>query len=139
MTVSQQVKRLQEFYPDGVIPTACPARVVLDHVTSKWGVLVLVALADRTMRWGELRRAVEGVSEKMLAQTLQTLERDGLVHRRALPVIPPHVEYSLSELGVDLVERLLPLMEWLAEHAPAIVENVQRPAPGVTRGAEPSR
>jgi len=82
---------------------------------------VLVALAGRTLRWGEVRRAVEGVSEKMLAQTLQTLERDGLVRRKALPVIPPHVEYSLTELGDDLVLRLVPVMEWLVEHSPAIV------------------
>jgi len=122
MTVSEQVRRLEQYYPDRVMASACPSRVVLDHVTSKWGVLVLVSLAGRTMRWGELRRTVEGVSEKMLAQTLQTLERDGLVHREALPVIPPHVEYSLTGLGVGLVERLLPLMEWLAEHSPAIVE-----------------
>lgn len=121
MTVSEQVTRLQAIYPDRVIPSACPARVVLDHVTSKWGVLVLVALADRTMRWSELRRAVDGVSEKMLAQTLQTLERDGLVHRHALPVIPPHVEYRLTDLGTELVGHLLPLMQWLAENAPAML------------------
>jgi len=64
---------------------------------------------------------VQGISEKMLAQTLQTLERDGLVHREALPVIPPHVEYSLTPLGRGLVERLVPLLEWVAEHAPSIV------------------
>ena len=89
MSVSDQVRGLQRYLPDGVLASACPSRIVLDHVTSKWGVLVLVALADRTLRWGELRRVVQGVSEKMLAQTLQTLERDGLVHREARPVIPP--------------------------------------------------
>lgn len=88
---------------------------------SKWGFLVLVALAGRTLRWGELRRTVEGVSEKMLAQTLQTLERDGLVHREALPVVPPHVEYRLTELGDGLVAHMLPLAEWLLEHSGAIV------------------
>ena len=121
MTVSEQVASLQRFLPGGVLAAACPSRVVLDHVTSKWGVLVLVALADRTLRWSELRRTVQGVSEKMLAQTLQTLERDGLVHREARPVIPPHVEYSLTALGESLVERLLPLMEWLLVHADDIV------------------
>ena len=121
MTVSEQVAALQRFLPGGVLAAACPSRVVLDHVTSKWGVLVLVALADRTLRWSELRRTVQGVSEKMLAQTLQTLERDGLVHREARPVIPPHVEYSLTSLGESLVERLLPLMEWLLVHADDIV------------------
>lgn len=102
---------------------ACPSRVVLDHITSKWGFLVLVALGRGTMRWGELRRSVEGVSEKMLAQTLRTLEADGLVHRRALPVVPPHVEYRLTDLGVELVEVLLPLLDWLTVHAPAMVES----------------
>jgi DNA-binding HxlR family transcriptional regulator len=121
MTVSEQVAGLQRLLPDGVLPAACPSRVVLDHVTSKWGVLVLVALADQTLRWSQLRRAVQGVSEKMLAQTLRTLEADGLVHREAQPVIPPHVEYSLTELGESLVERLLPLMEWLLVHSPQIV------------------
>lgn len=125
MSVSDEVRTLEAYFPDRVMSANCPTRVLLDHVTSKWGVLVLVSLADRTMRWSELRRAVEGVSEKMLAQTLQTLERDGLVHRRALPVIPPHVEYSLTDLGVDLVRRLLPLMRWLAEHAPALVATQQ--------------
>jgi DNA-binding HxlR family transcriptional regulator len=108
--------------PLGSVPLAgCPSRVVLDHVMSKWGFLVLVALAGRTLRWGELRRTVEGVSEKMLAQTLQTLERDGLVHREALPVVPPHVEYRLTELGDGLVGHMLPLAGWLLEHSPAIV------------------
>jgi DNA-binding HxlR family transcriptional regulator len=124
VSVSQQaasLQPLQRYLSDGVLPAACPSRVVLDHVTSKWGVLVLVALTDRTLRWSELRRVVQGVSEKMLAQTLQTLERDGLVHREAWPVIPPHVEYSLTELGESLVERLLPLMDWLIEHSERIV------------------
>ena len=107
-------------------PSACPSRTVLDHVTSKWGVLVLVALAGGTKRWSELRRAVDGVSEKMLAQTLQTLERDGLVQRDARPIIPPHVDYRLTALGRDLVERLLPLMEWILLNADSIVSGTAR-------------
>ena len=107
-------------------PSACPSRTVLDHVTSKWGVLVLVALAEGTKRWSELRRCVEGVSEKMLAQTLQTLERDGLVIRVAHPVIPPHVDYRLSPLGAELVERLMPLMEWVLANAETIVSGEAR-------------
>ena len=122
MSVSEQVRALREVFPTVAPPAACPSRIVLDHVTSKWGFLVIVALADRTLRWGELRRVVEGVSEKMLAQTLQTLERDGLVHREALPVVPPHVEYRLTERGEGLVERMLPLVEWLAENAQTIVD-----------------
>src|SRR4051812_17343823 len=88
--------------PEGAYDPACPGRVVLNHVTGKWGVLVLVALDGRTLRWGELRRTVEGVSEKMLAQTLRTLEADGFVLRKSMDVIPPHVEYSLTPLGDEL-------------------------------------
>jgi DNA-binding HxlR family transcriptional regulator len=84
-------------------------------------VLVLVALSRSTLRWGELRRAVEGISEKMLAQTLRTLEADGIVHREAAPTIPPRVDYSLTERGRELNERLLPLMEWILVNADAIV------------------
>ncbi|NYJ30372.1 winged helix-turn-helix transcriptional regulator [Galbitalea soli] len=108
-------------FTDGVLPRACNSRTVLDHVTSKWGVLVIVALSESTLRWGELRRVVEGVSEKMLAQTLKTLETDGFVVRVARPVIPPHVEYSLSERGRALADRLLPLMDWIADNADEIV------------------
>ena len=72
MEVSNQVARpLWEYFPDRVLPSGCQSRVVLDHVTSKWGVLVLVALAGETLRWGELRRRAQGISEKMLAQTLR--------------------------------------------------------------------
>lgn len=106
---------------DGVFPAACPTRVVLDHVTSKWGVLVMVALAERSLRWGELRRGVEGISEKMLAQTLKLLEQDGFVLREAQPTIPPRVDYSLTPLGRDLADRLLPLVSWIADNTSRIL------------------
>lgn len=118
MTVSlEQIRRESgEVFTEG-----CPTRVVLDHVMSKWGVLVLLALADGTRRWGELRREVEGISEKMLASTLRTLEADGIVHREAYPEVPPRVEYSLTSRGDELMQRMLPLMEWIARHAGEIV------------------
>jgi DNA-binding HxlR family transcriptional regulator len=113
-----EVSTLREYFPDGVFASGCPSRIVLDHVTSKWGVLVLLSLAEgRPLRWSELRRRVEGVSEKMLAQTLRTLEADGLVHRDARPVVPPHVEYSLTDTGRELADLLVPLMEWIGAHA----------------------
>ncbi|GGV27324.1 winged helix-turn-helix transcriptional regulator [Streptomyces spectabilis] len=95
----------------------CPHRLVLEHVTSRWGVLVLIALAERSYRFSELRRAIGGsggrtVSEKMLTQTLQTLERDGLVHRDAKPVIPPRVDYSLTDLGREASEQVKALALW---------------------------
>ena len=95
----------------------CPYRLVLEHVTSRWGVLVLIELLDRPHRFSELRRAIgryggRGVSEKMLTQTLQTLERDGLVHRDAKPVIPPRVDYSLTDLGREAAEQVRTLSQW---------------------------
>lgn len=100
-----------------IFEEGCSTRVVLDHIMSKWGVLVLSCLSDGTLRWGALRREVDGISEKMLAATLRTLADDGLVHRESFPTVPPHVEYSLTPLGRDLMERMLPLMAWIAEHS----------------------
>jgi len=91
----------------------CPTRTVLDNVTSRWAVLVLWALLDGTMRFSDLRRRVGGVSEKMLAQTLQRLERDGFVHRLAHPVIPPRVDYSLTPLGEPAARQVAGLASWL--------------------------
>ena len=121
MPVSTQVSVLQRIQAEGALTTNCPTRTVLDHVTSKWGVLLLVFLSDSSMRWGELRRAVEGISEKMLAQTLRTLEADGLVHREVTATVPPRVDYSLTARGTELVAQLLPLMEWIADNADDIV------------------
>lgn len=89
----------------------CPSRGALEHVTGRWGILALAALRDGTMRFNALRRRVDGVSEKMLAQTLQALERDGFVHREAQATIPPKVEYSLTELGKRTAEKLFDLIE----------------------------
>ncbi|GAA4066993.1 helix-turn-helix domain-containing protein [Streptomyces shaanxiensis] len=93
----------------------CPYRLVLEHLTSRWGVLVLIELRERSYRFSELRRAIGRVSEKMLTQTLQTLERDGLVHRDAKPVIPPRVDYSLTDLGREAAEQVRGLALWTQE------------------------
>ncbi|WP_277500748.1 winged helix-turn-helix transcriptional regulator [Nocardioides sp. ChNu-99] len=99
--------------PLSTLDTACPhMRLLVEHVTSKWGLLVLLALAGRTQRWSGLKREIAGVSEKMLIQTLQTLEADGLVHREARPVVPPHVEYSLTPAGEEAAALLEPLARW---------------------------
>ena len=83
-------------------------------MTSKWAPLLLAALSDgEPLRWNELRRRAVGITEKMLAQTLRTLEEDGYVHREARPVVPPHVEYSLTPDGEELTERLLALMTFM--------------------------
>ncbi|MFE9608369.1 winged helix-turn-helix transcriptional regulator [Streptomyces sp. NPDC006012] len=115
----------------------CPHRLVLEHLTSRWGVLILIELLDRPYRFSELRRAVgrvgRSVSEKMLAQTLQTLERDGFVHRDAKPVIPPRVDYSLTPLGREAAEQVRALALWSAER----MERVQaaREAYDMAKGA----
>ena len=108
-------------FTEGVLPANCPSRTVLDHVTSKWGVLVMIALSQEDLRWGELRRTIEGISEKMLASTLRTLEADGFVRRDAHATIPPRVDYSLTSRGHELADHLLPLMGWIADNAAAIV------------------
>jgi DNA-binding HxlR family transcriptional regulator len=108
--------------PADLFAKACPSRLVLQHVTSRWGVLVLVALLSGTHRFSELRRRVGGVSEKMLAQTLQWLESDGFVLRRSYPVVPPHVEYSLTPLGRDIGAHVQTLALWIESNLPAILE-----------------
>ncbi len=91
----------------------CPSRSVLDHLFSRWSGLVLMALFERTYRFRELSRKVGGVSEKMLAQTLVELEKDGFVKRVAYPEIPPRVEYSLTPMGREAAEILRQLGSWI--------------------------
>ncbi|WP_427129137.1 winged helix-turn-helix transcriptional regulator [Pseudarthrobacter sp. S9] len=125
MKVSILPASLPLAFSDGVFPAGCPSRTVLDHITSKWGVLILVSLSEGGQRWSELRRRAEGISEKMLAQTLKTLERDGLVNRNAQTAIPPRVDYSLTERGYELSTLLVPLVTWAFNNADDIV-NGQR-------------
>jgi DNA-binding HxlR family transcriptional regulator len=103
-----------------VFDSQCPARGVLDHVTSKWAVLVLVGLRAGPLRYSALRRAIGGVSEKMLAQTLRTLETDGFVHREVVPTAPPQVTYSLTALGEEVTTHLAGLLEWIDTHIPDV-------------------
>lgn len=103
-----------------VFAEKCPSREVLNHVTSRWGVLLLLGLRGGTYRFSELRRKVGGISEKMLAQTLQTLESDGFVQRIAYPVVPPHVEYRLTSTGEEVSSRVEALTDWIEQNLPAI-------------------
>lgn len=108
--------------PFDALSADCPSRSVVDRLTSRWGVLVLAALQrGRVMRFSELRRTVEGVSEKMLAQTLQGLEREGLVHREARPVVPPHVEYTLTPSGEEAAALVIGLVSWAEANAGSIL------------------
>lgn len=104
-----------------VFGVACPSRPVLEDVTGRWGALALGALADGPMRFNELRRRVEGVSQKMLAQSLQALERDGLVNREVQSTFPLKVEYSLTPTGQVLATKLLDLIGYLTGQMPEII------------------
>ena len=105
-----------------LMAAACPSREVLKHVTSWWGGLVLMTLEVGPGRFSELRRAIGGVSEWMLAQTLQWLEGDGLVRRVAYEVVPPHVEYSLTPLGTEAAQRVRALADWIETSLPDIAQ-----------------
>jgi len=109
-----------------VFAETCPSREILKHVTSRWGVLVLVALREGTHRFSVLRRKIGGVSEKMLAQTLQQLEQDGFIDRVSHPVVPPHVEYSLTPLGEDIGRQVESLTDWIEINLPKIMRAQQK-------------
>ena len=114
-TLSQQLR-------DGnLFAEQCPSREVLKHVTSRWGVFILVALRDGTHRFSDLRRKMGGVSEKMLAQSLQALEQDGFINRVSYPVVPPHVEYSLTQLGEQVSDKVAALADWIELNLPQVL------------------
>ncbi|MFI1526421.1 winged helix-turn-helix transcriptional regulator [Streptomyces griseus] len=96
-----------------VFSRECPSRSTLEHATGRWGSLTLGALYEGSLRFNELRRRVDGVSEKMLSQTLHALERDGLVLREAQPVNPPRVDYELTAFGREVTEKLLGLIRFV--------------------------
>lgn len=112
-----------------VMAANCPSRQVLQHVTSRWGTLVLIALQGGTQRFGGLRRKIDGISERMLAQTLQVLERDGLVARHARDVVPPHVEYALTPLGDGVSQRVAVLARWIEANLPEILQHRSQDEP----------
>ena len=109
-----------------VLASACPSRAVLRHLTSQWGVLVLIVLEEGTFRFSTLRRRIDGVSERMLAQTLKALEGDGLVRRMSFDTVPPHVEYSLTDLGREAARRVKDLADWVEASLPAILSAQDR-------------
>jgi len=106
-----------------LMAAACPSREVLKHLTSRWGVLVLIALEGGTHRFGELRRRIGGISERMLAQTLHWLAQDGMVDRVVHDVVPPHVEYSLTPLGQEAAAKVRDLADWIEANLPRIAES----------------
>lgn len=130
VTVAKPSSLTEHLTRGNLFAEACPSREVLKHVTSRWGVLLLVALMAGTHRFSDLRRKIGGVSEKMLAQTLQWLEADGFVLRVSYPVVPPHVEYSLTPLGNEVALRVRDLADWIEVKLPEILQ--AKPAPRET-------
>jgi len=110
---STQERTEEQNYPYSVFAKACPSRATLEHITGRWGGLTLCALHEGSLRFNELRRRVDGVSEKMLSQTLHQLERDGLVLRDAQPTNPPRVDYELTPLGHGVAERMMGLVDFM--------------------------
>jgi DNA-binding HxlR family transcriptional regulator len=119
---AENVSLLERIRMGEILARDCPSREILNHVCSRWGVLVLVVLLDGMHRFSELRRKIGGVSEKMLSQTLQSLEQDGFVDRKALPVVPPHVEYSLTPLGEEVAMQVNGLTTWIEQNLPRIMD-----------------
>lgn len=105
-----------------VLSAACPTRQVINRIGDRWSLLVLYALEHGTLRFQELRRAVDGVSQKMLTQTVRALERDGLVKRTVYASVPPRVEYALTPLGRGLTERIAAIRVWAYEN----IDDIER-------------
>jgi DNA-binding HxlR family transcriptional regulator len=100
--------------------TTCEIRDLLDRLADKWSLLVVELLGDGTRRFTELKREIDGISQRMLTRTLRQLERDGMVVRTVHPVVPPRVDYELTELGASLLDAIEPLVAWTREHREAI-------------------
>ncbi|MEV5976677.1 helix-turn-helix domain-containing protein [Streptomyces sp. NPDC052114] len=118
MEEGAQLKQAEAGRRYEVFHTDCPARDVVDHVTSRWGIWVLISLRGNDLRFYELRDGIRGISEKMLAQTLRALVEDGLVWRAVEPTTPPQVTYGLSEFGRDISEPLTDLFDRITRQLP---------------------
>jgi DNA-binding HxlR family transcriptional regulator len=125
-TSSDYLSISEKFQRGELMSADCPSREILRHITSRWGLLVLISLSSQTLRFNELRKKICGISEKMLAQTLQALEEDGFVKRIAYPVVPPHVEYCLTPLGDEVKAQLTGLADWLETNLHRILQHRQK-------------
>jgi DNA-binding HxlR family transcriptional regulator len=112
--------------PPSVMEPQCPSRLVLERIADKWTALIIQILSKGTMRYSALQQQIGGISQKMLTQTLRSLERDGLVQRKVYPVVPPRVEYSLTRLGRTLIQPLRALCRWSEKHLPELQANRAR-------------
>jgi len=122
MSVSRDHKKEHQYMLadmlDGKKPIdpSCPSRELLSHITSRWGVLTLIALKNETLRFSELRKKLNGVSERMLIKVLKDFEKDGLVQRESFPVVPPHTEYSLTTAGLEAAGLITLLTDWVGNY-----------------------
>jgi DNA-binding HxlR family transcriptional regulator len=128
MAVETRIARQQ------VSPELCRPRQALDLISDRWSMIVVKALAEGIRRYGELHRGIDGISQKMLTQTLRSLERDGLVRRTAYPVVPPRVEYELTPLGQSLTEPIAAIGAWAERHLDEILLARQQYDAGAGRG-----
>ncbi|WP_405408012.1 winged helix-turn-helix transcriptional regulator [Streptomyces decoyicus] len=119
MKEGAQLARVEAGHRYEVFHTDCPARDVVDHVTSRWGIWVLISLRSNDLRFYELRDSIQGISEKMLAQTLRALVKDGLVRRDVEPTTPPQVTYGLTEFGQEIGEPLTDLFNRITQRLPS--------------------
>lgn len=120
---AKEIIDIRQYDRGDVLTPLCPSRTVLNSVTSRWGVLVLLVLGDgKKHRYSQIRRQINGISEKMLTQTLRQLEEHSLVNRKSLPVVPPYVEYQLTDLGRQAAVKVKDLVKWIEENIHAIVE-----------------
>lgn len=103
-----------------ILAAKCHSRNVLKHISSKWGILILIVLQSGTHRFADLRKKIEGISERMLSQTLQLLEKDGIVNRKSYNIVPPHVEYTLTPLGQEISKKVRDLTDWIEINLPEI-------------------
>lgn len=113
----------------------CPTRLVLDHIADKWTALILWKLVDGPLRFNQIRRIVEGISQKMLSQTLKQLERDGLVCRRAFATVPVTVEYSITPLGLSLAEKMAAVSLWAQDNIDSVLSAQAKYDAGVDENA----
>jgi len=120
--VGNQVEWQTQIDGREVFHAKCPAVQVLDHITSRWGIWVLLALRDEELRFFELRERIDGVSEKMLSQTLKNLVGDGLIWRRVEPTVPPQVTYGPTELGRGTAGHLSTMFDWIRGNAETVME-----------------
>jgi predicted transcriptional regulator len=113
LLIFKEIKMEKSVERGNVLASACPSRQILQHLTSRWGALVLVSLHSGTKRFSELRRSIDGVSERMLTKTLQELEADGMLIRKSYNTVPPQVDYTLTEFGAQASNKMFELVDWL--------------------------